>query len=764
MSNYIGTHWGTYKFFKDKNNKLKLDNFELDPFPNEYGLGLAEAAIDDLRIKQPYVRKGWIENSLDYNEKKRGKDKFIPISWNEAFDLASKELLSVKNNFGNSAIYAGSYGWASAGRFHHAKSQVNRFFNLFGGFSSSKQSYSYAAAQTLLPHIIGLDLYETLDEHTTWNSLSTDCELILMFGGMPLKNSVVSSGGVGKHNTKLGIKKCYDKGVRFINISPLQNDSPDFLKAKQIPIRPNTDTALMLSLAFILIKNNSYNKDFIKKYTVGFDSFSDYVLGKKNNQECSPEWASKITNIPVKEIYELGFKIANKNTMISLSWSLQRASRGEQPLWMGIVLAAMLGNIGTSKGGFGFGYSSVNSTGDSFNKMKWQNLPQGKNKIKDFIPVARITDMLEKPGQEFFYNGQKLKYPEIKLIFWAGGNPFHHHQDLNRLVNAWQKPNTIIVNEIWWNAQARHADIVFPCNTNMERNDLIMNTRDPTIVANKKAMESFGDSKSDYEIFSGLAERLGFYKKFTENRKELDWLEFIWNESKKICKQKNIDLPNFREFWEKGYFEVPTSEKIMFEDFRKDPKKFPLKTPSGKIEIFSNIISNFELNDCLGHPSWFEPYEWLGKVDKYPLHLISNQPSNRMHGQLDNAYTSRNNKIDGREPAVINPLDAANRNIKNGDILILFNGRGKVLAGARISDKVMKGVVVLPVGAWFDPDYNLNTERHGNPNTLTKDIGTSSLSQGPTSHTTLIEIKKANKEEISEVQVFKIPEILNKST
>ena len=765
MSNYIGTHWGTYKFFKDKNKKIKLKNFKQDPSPNDYGIGLAEAATDNLRIKQPHVRKGWLDNPLD-SDGKRGKDKFIPISWDKAFEIASKELLRIKNDFGNSAIYAGSYGWASAGRFHHAKSQVNRFFNLFGGFSSSKQSYSYAAAQTLLPHIIGLDLYKTLDEHTTWNALSGGCELILMFGGMPLKNSVVSSGGVGKHTTELSLKKCFKKGVRFVNISPLIDDSPEFLKAKQIPIRPNTDTALMLSLAYILIKNETYNKDFIKKYTVGFKDFSDYVMGKKNTSECSPEWASRITNIPVKDIYELGEAIANKKTLISISWSLQRASRGEQPLWMGITLAAMLGNIGTSRGGFGFGYSGVNSTGDTFNKIQWQSLPQGKNNIKDFIPVARVTDMLEKPGQEFIYDGKKFIYPNVKLIYWAGGNPFHHHQDLNRLVKAWQKPDTIIVNEIWWNSQARHADIIFPCNTCMERNDLMMNTRDPTIVANKKAMKSFGDSKSDYEIFSGLSKRLGMLEKFTENRNEFDWLKFIWNESEKICKKQNIAIPKFEEFWRKGFFEMPLpkNEKIMFEDFRRDPKKFPLNTPSGKIEIFSETISDFKLSDCLGHPSWFEPYEWLGKVNKYPLHLISNQPSHRMHGQLDNASSSQQNKIKGREPIIISKSDADKRKIKNGDIVMVFNNRGKVLAGVHISDKVMKGVVVLSVGAWFDPDYNLNTDRHGNPNTLTKDVGTSSLSQAPTSHTTLVEVKKAKKEEISDVQIFKIPDIVDKST
>ena len=747
MSNYVSTHWGTYKFSVDENNKIKLDNWELDSSPTEFGLGLVDAANDKLRIKQPYVRKGWLDNNCK-SDGNRGRDDFIPISWEKAFELASKELLDTKKAFGNSAIFAGSYGWASAGRFHHAKSQVNRFFNLFGGFSSSFQSYSYAAAQTLLPHIIGLDLYSTLDEHTSWEALSKECELILMFGGMPLKNSKVSAGGVGKHVTKQGMIKCIENGVEFINISPLQDDAPSFLNAKQVPIRPNTDTALMLALANILIKNNAYDKSFIKKYTVGFESFSDYVLGKKNNQDCSPEWASKITNIPVKSIKKLAEKIISKKTLISISWSLQRASRGEQPLWMGITLAAMLGQIGTAAGGFGFGYSSVNSTGDSYDKIPWQSLPQGVNPIKDFIPVARVTDMLEKPGDEFLYDGKKLTYPDIKLIYWAGGNPFHHHQDLNRLVKAWQKPNTIIVNEIWWNPQALHADIIFPANTALERNDLMLNPRDPTIVANKSAMKSFENSKTDFEIFSGLAKKLGFFESFTDNKSEMDWIKFIWDKSskayKKTYKESDLSLPSFEEFWEKGYFEVPAPriEKIMFDKFRRDPSRFPLQTPSGKIEISSDTISSFQLPDCHSHPYWFEPYEWLGNVDEYPLHLISNQPTHRLHSQLDNAEMSQKNKIHGKEPVMINSKDASDRDIKNGDIVLLYNARGKVLAGAKISDNIMPGVVVLSTGAWFDPDYDLNIERHGNPNVLTKDVGTSSLGQGPTCHTTLVELKK----------------------
>jgi len=764
MTKFVSTHWGTYETSKNNKQNLKLKKWSKDPNPSKFGYGLIDAATSDLRINQPFIRKQWLQDRNN-NKKLRGLDEFVPVSWEEAVDLTASELRNIKKEFGNNAIYAGSYGWASAGRFHHAKSQLNRFFNLFGGFSSSFQSYSYAAAQTLLPHVVGHDLYSFLDEHNTWNTLEKDCDLIVMFGGMPLKNSQVSAGGVGKHTTELGLKKCVESGTKFINISPNANDSAKFLKAKQISIIPNTDTALMLSLAYLLIITKNYDEAFIEKYTTGFNELKSYVLGEKNNQPCTPEWASNITSIPIETIKWLAEEISKNKTMISISWSLQRASAGEQPLWMGISLASMLGHIGTEGGGIGFGYSSVNSTGDVFKKIPWKSLPQGTNPIKDFIPVARVTDMLEKPNQTFKYDGRTLKYPDIKLIYWAGGNPFHHHQDLNRLVKAWQLPKTIIVNEIWWNAQARHADIILPANTALERNDIMLNPRDPTIIANKKTIPNLGQSKSDFEIFTNLAKQLGFENSFTENKSEREWLKYIWNESKRISKKVNLDLPDFENFWEDGFFEVPIekTKKIMFENFRKNPNENPLNTPSGKIEITSNTIKNFNLDKCKGHPTWIEPYEWLGKIDNYPMHLISNQPEYRLHSQLDNAEYSIKNKIKNREPVLINIEDAKEKKIKNNDIVLIFNERGKVLAGARLTDKIMKGVLVLSTGAWFDPDYEINADLHGNPNVLTKDIGTSELSQGPTSHTCLVDIRKAKQTEIKTIKIFSKPNFKKKA-
>ena len=137
--------------------------------------------------------------------------------------------------------------------------------------------------------------------------------------------------------------------------------------------------------------------------------------------------------------------------------------------------------------------------------------------------------MLLHPGMEYDYDGENRVYPDIKIVYWCGGNPFHHHQDINRLVKAWQKPDTIIVHEPWWNANARHADIVLPVATSFERNDIGAGRSDSYVFAMHKAAEPPGQSRTDYEIFSSLSERLGSEQEFTENRQERDWLEHLYH-------------------------------------------------------------------------------------------------------------------------------------------------------------------------------------------------------------------------------------------
>ena len=179
-------------------------------------------------------------------------------------------------------------------------------------------------------------------------------------------------------------------------------------------------------------------------------------------------------------------------------------------------------------------------------------------------------------------------------------------------------------------------------------------------------------------------------------------------------------------------------------------------------EIYSSTIAGFAYDDCPGHATWMEPAEWLGaaRAEDYPLHLVSNQPATRLHSQLDCGAVSMADKVAGREAAMIHPDDAGPRGIADGDVIRLFNDRGACLAGARVTPDVMAGAVVLPTGAWYDPETPAGLDRHGNPNVLTLDKGTSRLAQGSSAHTTLVEIEKFSGP-APKVEAFDPPEIIS---
>jgi biotin/methionine sulfoxide reductase len=437
--------------------------------------------------------------------------------------------------------------------------------------------------------------------------------------------------------------------------------------------------------------------------------------------------------------------------MLNASWSLQRTDHGEQPFWMTIVLACMLGQIGLPGGGFGLGYGSVNAEGAYASSFSGPTLPQGRNPVEKFIPVARISDMLLNPGAEFDFDGRKLVYPDIKLVYWFGGNPFHHHQDLNRLIAAWRRPQTIVAHEQFWNAHAKMADIVLPATTTLERDDIGASGRDRFMIAMKRALNPVGESRDDYSIFSDIARRLGAaeHERFTENRTTNEWLRHLYEAAREKARRFDIVLPGFEAFWSEGYVEMPRPAKpnVMFEQFRNDPVAHPLGTPSGRFEIFSETIASFGYDDCPGHPTWMEPVEWLGGdlARRYTLHLLSSQPVTRLHSQYDNGSVSIASKIQGREPITMHPDAAAARGIASGDVVRVFNDRGACLAGVRLDTRLRPDVVVLATGAWYDPlvPGQIGTlEKHGNPNVLTLDKGTSRLGQGPTAHTTLVEVER----------------------
>jgi len=740
---YTAAHWGTYEVeYDDKGQAVKLHPFSKDPDPSPIGLHMLSDEVARLRVLRPSVRKSWLEHGPGAAPEKRGQEPFVEVSWDEALDLVAKDLARVKKKHSNRSIFGGSYGWSSAGRFHHAQSQVHRFLNSIGGYVRHQDSYSLGAARVLMPHIVA-PMEELQAGHTSWNVLAEHCKLFVTFGGVPRKNAQINAGGVATHGVKAGLYGLRGAGVRFVNITPTAEDLDNGGDVEWLAIKPNTDAAMMLALCHVLLTENLHDRAFLDKYTVGFDKLAPYLADK------TPEWAEKICGIPATRIASLAREMAATRTMVSIGWSLQRSHHGEQPFWGLITLACMLGQVGLPGGGFGCGYGPVNLMGSSGPRYSGPTLPQGANAVPDFIPVARFTDMLLNPGTKTTYNGHVITYPDIKLVYWAGGNPFHHHQDLNRLMVAWQKPETIVFHEQFWTPAARMADVVLPATTSLERDDIGYGTRELYLIAMKKAREPIGESKDDYWIFSELASRLGQGQRYTEGRTPMEWMAHLYAQSREKSAQAGVTLPAFEEFWEAGIAEAHStqSEPVMLAAFRADPEKNKLKTPSGKIEIYSEKIASFGYDDCPGHVVWLEPIEWLGSktAERYPLHMLSDQPADKLHSQLDHSPHAKATKVKGRQPITLHPEDAAARGISDGDLLRVFNDRGACLAAARLSDRIRRGVVRLSTGAWFDPadaGSNRPLEKHGNPNALTLDIGASKLSQGCIAQTCLVEIER----------------------
>ncbi len=763
-NNLTSTHWGTYHVETAGETITSMTPVAWDKNPSAIGQSMPEAITGNARIRRPAVRLGYLKHGPASREG-RGKEPFVEVSWEQALDLVARDLQSVKERQGNEAIFGGSYGWGSAGRFHHVQSQLHRFLKSFGGYTASTNTYSSAAGERILPHILG-PLSPLHMQHTHFSVLAEECEVFMAIGGLPLRNSQVNVGGASDHMLKYWLETLQAKGVRFINVSPVKNDLSAVSNAQWLPVKPGTDTALLLALCQTLISKELHDVAFLASHTVGFEPLRQYLMGEKDGIVKSADWAAPITGLTAAQITDLACTLAGHRSMINISWSLQRSRQGEQAYWATVALTALLGQIGTAGGGLAFGYACTNLAGADRVRFSGPRLPAGENGVNSVIPVARLSDMLLNPGGDYQFDGQQCHYPDIRLVYWAGGNAFHHHQDLNRLVDAWRRPETVIVHEQYWTAQAKFSDIVLPATTVLERNDIGSGSHDGFMVAMRQHISPVGDARDDYAIFCDLAERLNFADKFSEGRNPEQWLKHIYEESRPRAEQDGIDLPKFDDFWEQGKleFDRPAKPQVFLSDFRADPQQHPLSTPSGKIELYSETIAGFGYQECPGYPFWdTREYDYQQQQSaQWPLHLLSSQPRTRLHSQYDHGSVSRRTKIQGREPLWMHPQDAAARNISEGSVVKVFNQRGAILAGVHLSDQIRQGVVQISTGAWYDPEDPSvpgSLDKHGNPNVLTEDRGSSRLGQGCSAQSCKVEIERWQ-QPLPEITAFSPPEFV----
>lgn len=736
-------HWGVFSAAWD-GQTLSVKPHPGDPDPNPLIDNFPDALRHKARVATPMVRRGWLERGPG-PDPMRGHDTFVPMSWPEVLDRLAAELGRVNAQHGPQAVFGGSYGWSSAGRFHHAQSQVHRFLNTtLGGYVRSVNNYSAGAAIPMLPHVLA-SMEEIARQNVTWEQIVEHTDFVLCFGGMALKNSRVASGGISRHIERQSMQAAAQRGCRFLSISPLKSDMPDEAAFDWLAVTPGSDTALMLALVQTLVAHGLHDADFIRRYCDGWGEFEDYLLGRNDGIPKSAAWAAPLCGLSEQYIAELALSLAGKRVLVVVSHSLQRSEHGEQPVWMGAVLAAALGQLGLPGGGYSYALGTLAHYGKRNNAVGAAALSQGKNGVSDFIPVARVSDMLLNPGQPFDYNGARYTYPHIRLAYWAGGNPFHHHQDLNRLAEAFRTLDTFVVHEIAWTATARHADIVLPCTMTLEREDIGATSTDPLMVAMHRIAEPYASAKDDYEIFCDLAQRMGRHEQFSERRTAREWLVHLYERTRRELEARGLEAPDFETFWERGEISLPQAEDDggLLRAFRNDPEKSPLPTPSGKVQISSPTVAAFGYPDCPGHPAWI-PFKYAPDA-RHPLWLVANQPHTKLHSQLDFGGHSQASKRRGREVCTLHPATAAARHITEGDIVRLYNEIGACLASAHLSEGIREDVVQLPTGAWYDPstdERGLPMCMHGNPNVLTRDFGTSALAQGCAGQLTSIQMER----------------------
>lgn len=760
-----GSHWGAMRARVYGGKVVEIKPFEQDQHPTDMLNGIQGLIYSPSRIRYPMVRYDWYLKRHHSDTRQRGDNRFIRVTWDEALDLFYQELERIQTSYGPWALFAGQSGWRQTGQLHSCGNHMQRAIAMHGNSVKKVGDYSTGAGQTILPYVLGST--EVYAQGTSWSKILDHSKVVILWASDPVKNLQVG-WNCETHEAYGYLEQLKQKSaagdIRVISIDPVRSKTQKYLNCEQQHVNPQTDVPFMLAIAHTLYTEQLHDAKFLDTYCLGFDDFLPYLLGTGDDQtEKTPEWAAAICGVEVDEIRALARLMASNRTQLIFGWCIQRQQHGEQPYWMGAVLAAMLGQIGLSGGGISYAhhYSSIGvpSSGASGPGGFPRNVDKFKkpqHESEDFkhysstIPVARWVDALLEPGKEIEYNGAKVVYPDIKMLVMSGCNPWHHHQDKNRMKLAFQKLETVVAVDFTWTASCRFSDIVLPACTQFERNDIDLygSYSGKGVIAMQKLVDPLFQSKTDFEIFTGLCKRFGRDKEYSRKQNEMEWLESLYEACRK-ANQPKFPMPAFRKFWREGYVEFGAGKPwVRHADFREDPEINSLGTPSGFIEIFSRKIARFGYDDCQGHPMWFEKSERSHGgpgSDRYPIWMQSCHPDQRLHSQLCDSEAYRATyTVQGREPVFISPKDAKARRIKDGDLVRVYNDRGQLLAGARVSDDYAPGVIRIQEGAWYGPvDETIGAlDTYGDPNTLTQDIGTSRLAQATSANTCLVEIEK----------------------
>ncbi|MEG1209635.1 MAG: selenate/tellurate reductase subunit YnfE [Leclercia sp.] len=688
---------------------------------------------------------------------KRGEGKFERISWDEALDLLTNSLRDTVAKYGNEAVYINYSSGIVGGNITRSSpyaSLVARLMNCYGGFLSHYGTYSTAQIACAMPYTYGSN------EGNSTSDIENS-QLVVMFGNNPAETRM-SGGGITYY-----LEQARERSnARMIVIDPRYTDTAAGREDEWIPIRPGTDAALVAGIAWVLIDENLVDQPFLDKYCVGYDEttlpegapanghYKAYILGHGDDATAkTPAWASHVTGIPVDRIVKLAREIGSaKPAYICQGWGPQRQANGELTSRAIAMLPILTGNVGINGGNSGARESTYTIT--------IERMPLPDNPVKTQISCFSWTDAIARgPEMTATRDGvrgkDKLDVP-IKFIWnYAGNTIINQHSDINKTHDILQDDTQcemIVVIDNFMTSSANYADLVLPDLMTVEQEDIIPNdyagNMGYLIFLQPVTAPKF-ERKPIYWIMSEVAKRLGpnVYQRFTEGRTQAEWLQFLY--AKMMA--KDPQLPAYEALKEMGIYKRkdPNGHFVAYKKFRDDPAANPLKTPSGKIEIYSGRLAEIagkwelEKDETISPlPVYATTFEGWDDPERkqFPLQLFGFHYKARTHSSYGNIDVLQ---AACRQEVWLNPVDAASRGISNGDMVRVFNARGELRIAAKVTPRIMPGVSAMGQGAWHTADMHGDRIDHGSCiNTLTTHRP-SPLAKGNPQHTNLVQIEKA---------------------
>ncbi len=711
----------------------------------------------DARVRYPMIREDWSPDNP--NPSGRGVSGYRRIGWDEALDVIVDQLKRVKKKYGSmepvlvQADGHGQSGYLQSLHFwgHYLFDMIREHLDWGWWTQQVRNPDSWEGYYWGAKHVWGFDnsLGEPIQD-AVWDDVLEHSEMVIFSGNDPEATGFGMSGGTALEMPKW-LKRA---GIKIIAISPDLNHSAAVHADTWIPIKPNTDAALYLAVAHTWIAEDTYDKDYVASHTLGFGEFRAHVLGEDDGVEKSPAWASDITGIPTHTIRALAREWARKKTTLSVYFGGPKV-RGTLSHLATRTEAYVLAMQGFGSPGRQFlrtgapsfykrslaqvpRYVDVDMRGVALSPMIEYAIGHGP-KSPVFIPRTLAAEAINDPRIDWRSTTAALaktedqfnKYrfpptddhPGIRVVWNENGSQPGSWGYGWKWLEALRNPKVDFVVGVhpWMENDIPYSDIILPAQTSYEHEDLAVVQRSDVLAMfyQDQAIEPVGDSLSDYEIHRQIGLRLGLGEQFPEAG---EWLKNAYEGTLAATKLG----VSWEEFKERKFivYDCPTWEEWV--DIKKEygygertgglswfyEKADGLDTPSGKIEFVSERIRELDPDNSERPPlaKWMPHPELQGtaRSKKYPFSVMANHPRFRFHVQGDDLEWIREaTKVRGPdgymyEPCWIHPEDAARRGISDGEVVMVYNERGAVLAGAMITQRIIPGALSIDHGAKMD--------------------------------------------------------------